>query len=156
MAWMMQQAVGYMKAMNDHTINMSHRINGMATDIKSMTQQFNGMHDGISKINKHISMMSQDTKTMSLQFSGLPGEANGIAGLSGLEQQIAKLNADMNGVQGAMSADLRSMRQGVESMSYDVRYMRDSLVKMSSDIRQGSESFSSPQNYFRNMFDYNR
>ena len=155
-ALMMREITGYMSAMSSHTVSMSQTMDSMSADIKSMTQQINGMHGGISKIDKHISMMSKDTKSMALQFSGMEGETNGIPGLTGLEHHIAKLNADMSSIQSVMSADLRSMRQGVDSMSYDVRYMRDSLMQMSTDIHRGSEAFSSPQGYFQNMFDYGR
>jgi hypothetical protein len=34
--------------------------------------------------------------------------------------------------------------------------MRDGLLQMSTDIRRGSEAFSSPPDYIRNMFDYSR
>ena len=60
----------------------------------------------------------------------------------------------MSSIQNTMSADLNSMSQGVASMSYDVRYMRESLLNMSTDIRRGSESITSPQGYFQNMFNY--
>lgn len=154
---MMQEAVGYMRTMNGHTIKMSKTIDSMAEDIKSMSRQIDGMHAGISKVEEHIASMSADTKSMSLQFSGAQGADIHIPGLTGLEHHIAKLNTDITGIQRAMSADLKTMRQGVDSMAYDVRYMRDSLVQMSTDIRRSSEAFSSPQDYFfRNMFDYGR
>lgn len=156
MGRMIEQGVGHLKSVSEHTIKMSQTMDGMAADIENMSTQFEGMHDGITDINEHIAMMSKDTKSMTLQLSGMPGEAVGSSALTGLERHITKLNADMSSIQRAMSADLRSMRQGVDSMSYDVRYMRDSLTQMSADIHQGSESFSSPQNYFRNMFDYGR
>jgi uncharacterized phage infection (PIP) family protein YhgE len=153
---MMQEAVGYMKAMNAHTIKMSKTIDSMATDIDSMSQQFKGMHDGISDINRHIALMSSDTQNMASQLAGMNAGSGEISGLAGLEHHIAKLNADMSSIQRSMSADLKGMRQGVDSMSYDVRYMRDSLVQMSADIHRGSEAFSSPPDYFRNMFNYGR
>ncbi len=153
---MMHQVVGYMKSMSGHTVKMSRTIDALASDIDSMTQQIKGMHDGIGRVEKHIALMSKDTQSMALQLSVNPGEAAGISGVSSLEHHISKLNADITGIQRAMSADLSSMRQGVDSMSYDVRYMRDSLLQMSADIRRGSEAVSSPQQYFRNMFDYGR
>jgi len=149
-ARMMQEIVGYMSTMSDHTVRISQTINSMSADIKSMEQQIKGMHGGITDIDKHISMMSADTKSMSVQTYGMHSETAEI------DKHISKMNSDMSRIQSAMSADLSSMRQGVDSMSYDVRYMRDSLLQMSTDISRGSEAFSSPQGYFQNMFDYGR
>jgi len=150
LARMMQEVVGYMSAMSDHTARFSQTLNNMSTDIKSMEHQIKSMHGGISDIDNHFSMMSADIKSMSVQIQGMHNETTKI------ENHFSKINADMSSIQSTMSADLNSMSQGVSSMSYDVRYMRDSLLKMSTDIRQGSEVFSAPQDYFRNMFDYSR
>ena len=147
---MMQQMVGYMSAMNEHTVSMAQTLDSMSVDIKTMAQQTEGIHAGISAIDQHISKMSGDIRNMTVEMYGMHHETAGI------DQQIAQLNADMSNIQNVMSADLSSMRQGVDSMSYDVRYMRNSLLQMSTDIRNGSEAFTSPQHYFQNMFDYGR
>ena len=93
----------------------------MSADIKSMGLQIKGMHGGITDIDKHITSMSADTKSMSVQTYGMHNETAEI------DKHISKMNADMSRIQSAMSANLNSMRQGVDSMSHDVRYMRDSM-----------------------------
>jgi uncharacterized protein YoxC len=135
-----QQAVGHMKSMDEHTASTAQTIEGMA-------QQIQGMHDGIKAIDDHMATMSGHTKSMSVQLYGMRSET------ANMEDHIEQLNTDMGGIQNSVSADLESMRKGVDSMAYDVRYMRKNLVQMSGDIRRGSDAVSSPQQYFRNMFE---
>jgi TolA-binding protein len=136
-----QQAVAHMQSMDAHTMKTAQTIEGMA-------RQIQGMHEGIQAIDEHIATMSGHTKSMSVQLYGMRSET------ANMEDHIERLNIDMGGIQNSVSADLESMRKGVDSMAYDVRYMRENLVQMSGDIRRGSEAVSSPQQYFRNMFDY--
>jgi prophage DNA circulation protein len=122
----------------------------MSKKLASMVQKIEAMHDGIQTIDQSMATMSSHTKSMSVQIHGMRNETVNI------EKNIGQLNAHISGIQDSMSDDLNSMRQGVDSMAYDVRYMRENLVQMSTDIRRGSDAVSSPQQYFRNMFEYGR
>lgn len=127
----MHHMAGYMSEMN-------HHVADMATDIGKMRGTFTIMTAEVSKIDDVVARM---------------------------DENINAMHADIDIIQGSISNDMASISKNLElvtmrmgnidysltSMTAEVSQISTLMHPMAVDIHRGTNSFSSPMNYMRNM-----
>jgi hypothetical protein len=86
-----------------------------------------------------VENMSQDVHEMSVLMSDIDKN------IDEMDNNILMMNRNIHGIQTVISRDIKNMSLNMQSMNSSILIIRD-------DIHYSAGSFSSPPQYFQNMF----